>query len=79
MFYEAFHRLMFPIVVISVIGCVWVAGWSQALVEEANRGNWPALPLPHIKAPPEKDSSAAAGQKPTITKTSFQQVLLKHD
>jgi hypothetical protein len=42
-----FHRLLFPTLVATVIGTVWVVGWSQALVAEVDRGSWPALPTPH--------------------------------
>ena len=56
MIYETFHRLVFPIVIISVVGSVWITGWSHELVDEANRGTWPALPVPHhvIKSATDK-------------------------
>jgi hypothetical protein len=79
MLYETFHRLVLPIVVISVIGCVWVAGWSKGLVDEANRGSWPALPVPHLKTAPNEGIYWAPKHGPSSQTNSLNQVLLKHD
>jgi len=68
MLYRSFHRLVFPIVIITVIGTVWVVAWSQALVAETERHFWPALPVSHH-----------ALQPPSSDQGSLQQVLLKHD
>jgi hypothetical protein len=69
MFHEVFHRLVFPVVVFSVVTCVWVAAWSKSLVDEANRGTWPALPVPH---------HLAAQQKTSTTQPAFLQQASAH-
>jgi hypothetical protein len=68
MFYRSFHRLVFPMVTITIIGTVWVVAWSQALIAETERHFWPALPVPHhvIQSPAQGDGS-------------LQQVFLKDD
>jgi hypothetical protein len=70
MLHDFFHRMVFPALVATVVGSVWVAGWSSTLVSEANKGYWPALPVPR---------SATTTQPSQQDDTSFQQVLLKHD
>jgi hypothetical protein len=40
------HRLLFPTLVTTIIGSVWIVGWSQALVAEAERGYLPAIAVP---------------------------------
>jgi hypothetical protein len=68
MFYQSFHRLVFPIVTLTIIGTVWIVAWSQALVAETERHFWPALPVPHHVI-----------QSPSPSEGSLQQVFLKHD
>ena len=68
MFYRSFHRMVFPLVMITVIGTVWVVAWSQALAAESQKHYWPALPVPHHVIP-----------SPATTDGSLHQVLLKHD
>jgi hypothetical protein len=64
---EAFHRLMFPVVVSLIVGTVWVVGWSRDLQAQAAKKYWPALPVPgHVDHSPNETSS-------------LQQVLLKND
>jgi hypothetical protein len=46
MFNELFHRLLFPTLVATVVGTVWVVGWAQTVINEANRGWWPPIALP---------------------------------
>ena len=73
MFYRSFHRLVFPLVLITVVGSVWVAGWSQAIQAEAQRGTWPALPVRHpVNCPSNTGNQSSEGR-------SLQQVLLEHD
>ena len=80
MIYEAFHRLVFPSVVVSVVGSVWITAWSHAVVAEAMKGTWPALPVPGhvINAQPDQDSSDQKSL-PAQKDLSFQKVLLKND
>ena len=70
MFHDFIHRMVFPTLVATVVGSVWVAGWSRTLVDEANKGYWPALEVPR---------TAITTQPSDQDDTSFQQVLLKHD
>ncbi|MGD0388995.1 MAG: hypothetical protein ABSC42_08580 [Tepidisphaeraceae bacterium] len=68
MLYQSFHRLVFPMVTITIIGTVWVVAWSQALTAEADKRFWPALPVPYhvIQSPAQSDGS-------------LQEIFLKHD
>ncbi|MGD0139298.1 MAG: hypothetical protein ABSD28_10500 [Tepidisphaeraceae bacterium] len=68
MFYQSFHRLVFPIVTFTIIGAVWIVAWSQALVAETEKHSWPALPVPHHVI-----------QSPSPGEGSLQQVFLEHD
>jgi hypothetical protein len=73
MFYESFRRLVFPIVVFTVIGTVLVAAWSQDLQAEAEKATWPALPLPNQEHRP------ATSGNPSSKTESLQQVLLENN
>jgi hypothetical protein len=73
MFYDSFHRLVFPIVLFTVIGTVWVAAWSQSLQAEAAKSSWPALPLPN------REHRSATSGDPSSKTESLQQVLLEND
>jgi hypothetical protein len=75
MFAELFHRLLFPMLVSIVVGTVWIVGWSQAIVREADRGWWPAIPLPSRSA----QVSASQNAIPRDNSRSLNQVLLKDD
>jgi hypothetical protein len=75
MFAELFHRLLFPTLVTIVIGTVWVVGWSQGLVSEAERGWWPAIPLPNRSA----QVPASQSQIPQDNARSLNQVFFKDD
>ena len=79
MIYEAFHRLMFPSVVVSIVGSVWITAWSHAVVAEAMKGSWPALPVPHHLDQFQAGEQDASAQKspPTQKDPSLQKVLLK--
>jgi hypothetical protein len=71
MLYESFHRLVFPTVLIAVIGTVWVAAWSQELQAEVAKGSWPALP--------HRENRSSTTTDPSSQSKSLQQVLLKND
>jgi hypothetical protein len=75
MFAELFHRLLFPTLVTIVVGTVWVVGWSQGLVSEADRGWWPAIPIPGRSA----QVSASQSPSPNNKAQSLNQVFLKDD
>jgi hypothetical protein len=50
MFYESFRRLIFPAVLIAVVGSLWIVAWSQSLQAQAAMMNsWSALPAPAIE------------------------------
>jgi hypothetical protein len=69
---EVFHRLVFPVVVVSVITCVWVAAWSKSLVDEASRGTWPALPVQHHVVAPQMPSTTQPAFLEQASADSFQ-------
>lgn len=86
MIYEAFHRLVFPGVVVSIVGSVWITAWSHAVVAEATKGSWPALPVPHHKDSSQPEQNASGQTDPSVQKEqtvqkdpSLQKVLLKND
>jgi hypothetical protein len=93
MFYRSFQQLVFPMVLIAVVGAVWIAAWSESLQAEAQRGVWPALSAPR---PDDQFSSVAGPMSPdnSLPHTSardssvregstggksLQQVFLEHD
>jgi hypothetical protein len=78
MFYASFHRLVFPIVVFTVIGTVLVAAWSQELQDEAAQRIWPALPLPNREHQPASEGNPTGGN-PSSKTESLQQVLLENN
>ena len=43
MLYEMFRRLLYPMVVVTVVGTLWVVAWSHSLVNEAYSESMPAL------------------------------------
>ncbi len=83
MFYEPFHRLVFPIVVVTVVGTVLVAAWSQELQAEADKCTWPALPVPNREHQPASESNPTGGNptggNPSSKTESLQQVLLENN
>jgi hypothetical protein len=80
MFAELFHRLLFPTLVAIVVGTVWVVGWSQSLVSEAERGWWPAMPMPNRSAQVSAlQSQISQSQTPQDNARSLHQIFLKDD
>jgi hypothetical protein len=75
MFAELFHRFLFPTLVAVVVGTVWIVGWSQALVREADQGWWPAIPLPSHSARMSDSQNAI----PQQNARSLDQVFFKDD
>jgi len=62
MFNELYHRMLYPLFVATLIGSLWVAAWSKALTDEADKHTWPALQAPHhaVDAPAQQSDSQAA-------------------
>ncbi|HEX4054434.1 MAG TPA: hypothetical protein VHX86_09225 [Tepidisphaeraceae bacterium] len=58
MFYALFHRMLFPALVTTIVGAIWVVGWTQTLTDEVEKGTWPALPV----STPAVQTSAAQSQ-----------------
>lgn len=73
MFYASFHKLVFPMVLVTVVGSVWVAAWSQSVQAEAEQNSWPALPVPN------HHNQTASSVETSTQDDSLQQVLLKHN
>jgi len=46
MFHNLFHRQLIPALVAAIVSTIWVIGWSQTIMQEAERGYWPALNEP---------------------------------
>ena len=40
---DAFRRLLYPVVVATVVATVWVVSWSRSMKGDAERTYWPAL------------------------------------
>jgi hypothetical protein len=81
MIYEAFHRLVFPAVVVSVVGSVWITAWSHAVIAEASKGSWPALPVPDRVLRIEQEEAAKDLSPKTASPKdpSLHKVFLEHD
>jgi hypothetical protein len=74
---DLLHRFFFSTLVTTVIGTVWVVGWCQAVSAEANRGTWPAIPVPGHVSQITKNSSHADSTQDGMR--SLNQVFFKHD
>jgi hypothetical protein len=70
---ESFRQMVVPMVLVTVIGAVWAAARSQELQAQANRGSWPALPMPRFK-----ELNALRAQQ-AADDDSLKKVLLKND
>jgi hypothetical protein len=79
MFYESFRKLVFPTVLLTVVGAVWVVAWSKELQTEVDRNSWPALPLPPALRAELNKNAAAEAAIPPPKPQSLQKVFLKND
>lgn len=71
MLHDRFRQLLLPTIVVTVVGSLWVAAWSQALEAQAKMG-FPA-PSAELQNPtPTADESAAQSD-------SLHKVFLKND
>ncbi len=78
---DLFHRMLFPTLVMGVIGTIWVVGWCHAVIGEADRACWPAIPAPGYAS--EKAASSHDHAAYRLSQQGddrlLQQVFLKHD
>jgi hypothetical protein len=76
---DRLHRLLFPTLVSTIIGSVWIVGWSQALVADADRGYLAPLVVPgHAAQISDSDPSNHEASRQEST-GSLHKVLLKDD
>ena len=81
------HRLLFPTLVTTIVGSVWIVGWSQSLVADADRGYLAPLSAPGHAAqisdsePSDRESSREANREANREDgaASLHKVLLEHD
>jgi len=43
---DIIREVGYPLIVATLIGSLWGIAWSQSVVEQAQRGSWPAIKSP---------------------------------